>query len=187
MPQQRDDDKVVRVGGGESRRHTPRRIMIVVATLAVLMATTAGCSSNSSSSTSTGSSTGTSASSVESGASTASSYPAGKEQVCQARDQLKTSIDALTNPSLLLGGTAAIKTAVDQVQTDLTALGAAAKDDYKPQVSGLQTSLGQLQTAVGGLGSGDVTANLQTVGTAIASVGSAGASLFTQLQAACGS
>ena len=52
------------------------------------------------------------------------SYPAGKEQICAARDDLKTSLAALTNPSLLLGGTAGIAAAVKQVQTDLDAVAA---------------------------------------------------------------
>jgi hypothetical protein len=45
----------------------------------------------------------------------------------------------------------------------------------------------QLQTAVGDLGNGDLTKNLKTVGTAIASVGTAAEDLFTQLKATCGS
>ena len=44
----------------------------------------------------------------------------------------------------------------------------------------------QLQTGAGALGNGDETKNLQTVGTAIASVGPAAANLFTQLKATCG-
>ena len=187
MFRQPDDEVRIDICADYSLRHTLRPAVMVVATLVVLAATTAGCSSNSTSSTSTSSTISTAASPAKSGSPTASSYPAGKEQVCQARDQLKTSIDALTNPSLLLGGTNAIKAAVDQVQTDLTALVTAAKDDYKPQVSALQTSMEQLQTAVGGLGNGDLTKNLQTVGTAIASVGTAAANLFTQLKTTCGS
>ena len=187
MPRQRDDDKLVGVGGGESRRHTPRRVMIVVATLAVLMATTAGCSSNSSSSTSTASSTGTSAPSVESGSSTASSYPAGKEQVCQARDQLKTSITALTDQSVLAAGTTAIKASVDQVQTDFDAVKTAAKQDYHAQVTDMQDALQQLQTAVGNLGNGDAAANLLAVGKAVTATAAAAENLFTQLKTACGS
>lgn len=169
-----------------SGRRPSRRVVVVAAALAVIATMAVGCSSGSSSGSST-SSTSVAASTTAVASSTAPSYPAGKEQVCQARDQLKTSINALANPSLLLGGTSAIASAVDQVQTDLTALSAAAKDDYKPQTTAVQTSLQQLQTAVGDLGNGDMTKNLQTVGTAIASVGTAGESLFTQLKTACGS
>jgi len=188
-----DDQTRIGVRAGRSGRRIVGRVIAVAAALAVFAVTAAGCSSTStstssaSSSSSTGSTPSGSASSAKAGSSTATSYPAGKEQVCQARDQLKTSITALTNPSLLLGGTSAIKSAVDQVQTDLTALGTAAKDDYKPQVSAMQTSMQSLETAVGDLGNGDVTKNLQTVGTDIAAVGTAAADLFTQLKATCGS
>ena len=105
-------------------------VCLALAALAV-----AGCSSKSGSSAA--STTSTTAQSV-----TSSTYPAGKEAVCQARDQLKTSITALTKPTLLTGGSAAIKTAVDQVQTDLDALKAAAKTDYQPQV-GRAADIGQ--------------------------------------------
>jgi len=192
-----DDQTRIGVRAGRSGRRIVGRGSAVAAALAVFAVTAAGCSSTStstststssaSSSSSTGSTPSGSASSAKAGSSTATSYPAGKEQVCQARDQLKTSITALTNPSLLLGGTSAIKSAVDQVQTDLTALGTAAKDDYKPQVSAMQTSMQSLETAMGDLGNGDVTKNLQTVGTDIAAVGTAAADLFTQLKATCGS
>jgi len=186
------DQTQIGVRAGGPARRTVGGVLVVAAALAVFAAAAAGCSSSSTSSSSTSSSPSTSAStttakSTTAKSSAATSYPAGKEQLCQARDQLQASINALTNPSLLVGGTTAIKSAVDQVQTDLTALGAAAKDDYKPLVTALQTSLQQLETAVGDLGNGDVTKNMQTVGTDIAAVGTAAADLFTQLKATCGS
>ena len=63
----------------------------------------------------------------------------------------------------------------------------AGKQDYEPQVTAVQSSLDKLQTAVGNLGNGNVTQNLQAVRTAIAGTGTAAAALFTQLQTACGS
>ena len=151
--------------------------------LAVVLA---GCNSATSPSTSS-SATSSSASSASSAVSGSTGYPAGKEQVCQARDQLKTSITALTNPTLLVGGADAMKAAVSQVQTDLGAVVAAGKQDYEPQVTAVQTSLDQLQTAVGKLGTGSVTENMTAIGTAIAATGTAAADLFSQLKAACGS
>ncbi|HZM65379.1 MAG TPA: hypothetical protein VFC16_03640, partial [Nakamurella sp.] len=81
----------------------------------------------------------------------------------------------------------AIKAAVSQVQTDLGAVVAAGKQDYEPQVTAVQSSLQELQTAVGNLGNGNVTQNMQAVGTAIAATGTAAADLFTRLKATCGS
>ena len=170
-------------GAGRGPRAIPGAALAgaVAVTLAVVLA---GCSSSTSPSTSSSSSAATSASSAASGS---TSYPAGKEQICQARDQLKTSVTALTKPALLLGGADAIKAAVGQVQTDLSAVVAAGKQDYEPQVTAMQSSLNALQTAVGNLGNGSVTENMTAVGTAIASTGTAAAELFTQLKAACGS
>jgi len=128
-----------------------------------------------------------SASSSTTKTSISTSYPAGKEQICQARDQLKASITALTDQGLLSAGTTAIKASVDQVQADLDAVKTAAKQDYHAQVTDLQDALQQLQTAVGNLGSGDAAANLRTVGNAITATGAAAEDLFTQLKTACGS
>ncbi len=148
--------------------------------LAIAALSVAGCSSKSGSSDASASST--TAETV-----TSSTYPSGKEAVCQARDQLKTSVTALTKPALLTGGSAAIKAAVDQVQTDLDALKAAAKTDYQPQVDAVQASVKQLQTDAGNLGNGSVGQNLTTVGTDIAAVGTASTDLFTLLKTSCGS
>ena len=158
---------------------------IVLSSTAVLTVAVVGCSSSTSHPTSSASSTPPSTATATSGPS--ASYPAGKQQVCQARDQLKTSVTALTSPSLLAGGTTAIKAAVDKVQTDLSALKVAAKGDYQPQVTAVQTSLQQLQTAVGNLGAGDLAKNLPAVASAIAKVGTTSQDLFSTLQAACGS
>ena len=118
---------------------------------------------------------------------TVTTYPAGKEQVCQARDKLKSSLAALTNPSLLTGGKSGIKSAVDMVQSDLTAVAHAAKHDYKPKLDALQTALKQLQTAVDNLGNGNAAQNLQAVATQIGNVGSAASALLAKLQTDCGS
>ena len=125
--------------------------------MAVLAMAVAGCSSKAST-TSASTSTSTTA------GSTSTTYPAGKEQLCAARDQLKVSVTALAKPSLLVGGAAAIKSAVDQVQTDADAVKAAAKQDYQPQVNTLETSIQDLRTSVGNLGAGSVTNNLQASG-----------------------
>jgi hypothetical protein len=180
-----DRTRTSAAGGGP--RGIPRAAMAgaVAVTLALVLA---GCSSSTSPSTPSAASSSSSASSAASSeASGSTSYPAGKEEICEARDQLKTSITALTKPALLLGGTDAIKAAVSQVQTDVSAMVTAGKQDYAPQVDALQASTESLQTAVGDLGSGSVTTNMQAVGTAIAATGTAASDLFTQLQAACGS
>jgi hypothetical protein len=152
---------------------------IAASAVAVLALTVAGCSSSSKTTSATGSSSTT--------ASSPSTYPAGKEQLCAARDQLRSSITAVARPSLLIGGKDAITTAVDKVQSDLDALKVAAKQTYRPQVDAVEAALGDLKTAVGTLGNGNTSQNLQTVGTDIANVGSTSEDLLTTLKTSCGS
>jgi hypothetical protein len=156
--------------------HRLRIAALAPAALAVALAV--GCSPSASTTSATVSSTAP-------GSST--KYPAGKVQVCQARDQLKSSLAALTNPSVLTGGKSGIQSAIAKVQSNLTALSTAAKQDYKPQVDAMQTSLNQLRTTVGNLNDNDFSQNLQSVGSAIVNVGAASNDLFSKLQTACGS
>ena len=175
-------------------RRVPRQIGVrslgVATILSLLSAVVAGCASGGTTTSSASTSAATSsmvATSTMAPASGSTSYPAGKEDICQARDQLKTSIDQLTSTQLLTEGTNAIKAGVDQVQTDFDAVKAAAKDDYQAPVAALQSALQQLQSAVAKLGSGDATENLRAVGAAITTTGAASENLFTQLKTACGS
>ena len=156
--------------------------MTTAAILALAMALTA-CSSSTSPSV-TSSSAELQPSAQESGA---GSYPAGKEDVCQARDGLSASINALTDPALLTGGVAGIQAAVGEVQTSLTALVAAGQEDYGPQLDALQTALDQVQTAVADVGDGNAASGLVAIGAAIGSVGTAASILFTELRTTCGS
>lgn len=127
-----------------------------------------------------------SSSSYTAAATTTTTYPAGKEQVCHARDQLKTSVKALTKPSLLVQGRVAIKAAVGQVMTNLNSLRKAAKGDYKAQVAAVKASIQGVESAVGKLGNGQVSKNLQAVGAAITKVGTTSAALFSKLKTRCG-
>jgi hypothetical protein len=159
----------------------------VVAVVAIL-ALTAGCSSSTTPSTTTSTPTSAAASAAASASSSSSANdPAGKQQVCAARDQLKTSVTALTDASLLKGGTTGIKAAIAQVQTNLTAVKTAGKQTYATEVDAMQSAVDQLQTAAGELGNGNAAENLQSVGTAIAATGLAAEKLFSKLTAACGS
>ena len=160
-------------------RATPIAVGVVVAILAL----TTGCSSSTSPSTTTSTSTSAAASSSSSSA----NDPAGKEEVCAARDQLKTSVAALTDATLLTGGTAGIKAAVAQVQTDRAAVKTAGKETYATEVDAMQSAVDQLETAAGELGNGNAAENLQSVGSAIAVTGVAAEKLFTKLKTACGS
>ena len=181
------------VPGGRSPGRTIRSIG-VGAVLVLLAGTTVACgsgntttSSSAASSSSSSSSSSSAASASAAATSGSTTYPAGKEQICQARDQLKTSITSLTDQGLLTAGTTAIKASVQQVQTDFDAVKSAAKEDYHSQVTDMQDALQQLQTAAGNLGNGDAAANLVAVGKAVTATAAAAEDLFTQLKTACGS
>ncbi len=168
------------------------RSLAVAAVLTLLAGTTVACGSGSTTAT-TSSAAATSAAPSSTAAKSAAatsgstSYPAGKEQICQARDELRTSITSLTDMGLLASGTDAIKASVKQVQTNFDAVKTAAKDDYHSQVTDMQDALQQLQTAAGNLGSGDAAGNTVAVGKAITATAAAAEDLFTQLKTTCGS
>ena len=168
------------------------RSLAVAAVLTLLAGTTVACGSGSTTTT-TSSAAATSAAPSSTAAKSAAatsgstSYPAGKEQICQARDELRTSITSLTDMGLLASGTDAIKASVKQVQTNFDAVKTAAKDDYNSQVTDMQDALQQLQTAAGNLGSGDAAGNTVAVGKAITATAAAAEDLFTQLKTTCGS
>jgi hypothetical protein len=87
-------------------------------------------------------------------------------------------VTALTNPSLLTGGKAGIQSAVATLKTNLDEVASTVQSRYKPQVDAAKSALSELEKAVGKLGNGSVTSNLQTVGTAIADVGTTAAPDF---------
>jgi hypothetical protein len=153
-----------------------RRFVTVV--MAVLALTVVGCSSTTNT---------TSADGTTTIASSSLTYPAGKEQVCSARDQLKLSITEVARPSLLIGGKDAITAALDKVQSDLDTFRAATKETYQPQVDAVKAALRDLRAAVGDLGNGSLSQNLQTVGSDITKLGTATDDLFTTLKTTCGS
>ncbi len=165
-------------------RRRVRATPIAVGAVVAILALTTGCSASTTPSTT---STPTSAAASAAASSNSANDPAGKEQVCAARDQLKTSVAALTDASLLTGGTTGIKAAVAQVQTNLTAVKTAGKETYATDVDAMQSAVDQLKAAAGELGNGNATENLQSVGTAIAATGVAAEKLFTKLKTACGS
>ena len=169
--------------GPEHRR--VRATPIAAVAVAAMLALATGCLSSTTPSTTTTTASGTTTSAAVAAASSANG-PVGKEEVCAARDELKTSVTALTDASLLTGGTTGITAALGQVQTDLTAVKTAGKQTYGTEVDAMQSTVDQLKTVAGDLGNGKAAENLQSVGTAIAATGVA-EDLFSKLASACGS
>ena len=147
-----------------------------VACIAIAAAALVACSSSSSKSSSSTTSTTKSKS---------TSTTSGGSSTCAAKTDLQKSVQALKDPSLLLQGKDAITAAVDDVKTNLDALAADAKSDVQPEVDAVKSAISDLETAVGNLGNGSVSANLEAVGTAIAKVGSTSADLVNALESEC--
>ena len=131
-----------------------------------LVAAACGSSNNSSSSTEA-------ATTVEATTTTASA-----QALCAARDQLKTSIEALTSLDIVKNGTSSLTSAIDEVKNNLQAVKSAATDQLKPQVDDFTTKLQALQDAVGNAGSGGAS---QIISAATAAARS-GATLLSSLQ-----
>ena len=128
---------------------------------------------------------GCTSTSSSSSSSTTTTAVSGKQAVCVARDNLRSSVEALASPSLVTGGKAGIQSALDNVKTSLDAVASAAGAHYKPQVDAVKTAVSDLQTALSNFGSGSTTSNLQAAGTAIANIGTTAETLITSLQTEC--
>jgi hypothetical protein len=151
------------------------RPLVVAAALALASLFSGACSSGSSTSSGTTASTGTSSTAAPT-----------KANVCAARDQLRSSIQALTSVSLLTQGTSGIQAAVTKVRSDLDNLKGAAGTDYGPEVDALKSSLQALQTTVSSsLTSGNLVSNISKIGTQASAVGTAADNLFTLLKKSC--
>ena len=180
------------------RRRVSHRAVALSTGVVLVASVLAGCGSSTppgtTSSTAPAASTSVSAATSRGGdetgpsGSTSAGYPAGKEDVCQARDDLKTSIAALTDTKVLASGTDGIKAAVADVKTKLSAFAAAGKDDYRTEVDALQKAVDDLETALGNLGTAGVGGgNAAAIAGPALAVQQAATALFTKLTADCGS
>jgi hypothetical protein len=129
--------------------------------------------------TTTGPATTTTGSATTTTASTSGTSSAGTSNaaLCSARDQLKTSIQGLTSVDLVKNGTSGLQQAVDDVKTNLATVKSSASSELKPQVTALETSLQQLQTALSDTGS----AGVAGVVSAAKGVAQSGSALVTSL------
>jgi len=108
-----------------------------------------------------------------------------KAVVCAARDDLATSVRALTNPSLLVGGKAGVSTAVADVTAKLAALKSAGVTAYATELDAVSTSLAGLSSAASSISGSSLTADAQRVGTAISAVGASVATLGEAIGTDC--
>ena len=104
---------------------------------------------------------------------------------CKARDDLKASVKALASPALLTGGKAGLQSAADDVKSDLDAVVSSTKDADQSDVDATKAAIDDLKKAISDVGDGNLTSNMQAIGSALANVGSTGEKLVSNLGADC--
>jgi ABC-type glycerol-3-phosphate transport system substrate-binding protein len=100
------------------------------------------------------------------------------EQLCEDREALEDSIEALAGVDVVAEGTSGVEEAVTDVQASVRALSSSAAEDFQPEVDATRTALEELETALGDTGSAGVTG----VVSAIEDVVSSGDALLQSLQ-----
>jgi hypothetical protein len=100
------------------------------------------------------------------------------EQLCEDREALEDSIDALTDVDVIAEGTSGVEEAVTNVQDSVQALSSSAAEDFQPEVDATRAALEELETALGDTESAGVTG----VVSAIEDVVSTGDALLQSLQ-----
>ena len=104
-----------------------------------------------------------------------------QESYCAAGDSLESNLGALTDLDLIAEGTEGLNTAVEQVQSDLVELRESASEAAADDVSALEQSVDDLETAISSLG-GDLTSdNAAAVGASIRRVGTSAQAVLATL------
>jgi hypothetical protein len=98
-------------------------------------------------------------------------------ELCEAREDLRTSISGLSDVDVVRNGTSAITDALSQIKDDLGAVRSAAGSDVQPQVDAFQEAVDALQAAL----SGSDTPPVRDIVAAVQDVGTTGATLLTSL------
>ena len=107
------------------------------------------------------------------------------DAVCADKTKLENSVDSLVDGDLLTSGKSGIDSAVKKIQKDLDALRSSVKADLQPQVDDVKSALTELNDAVGDVGDGSLTDNIQAIGDSVSKVGSTAGDLFRDLDTEC--
>ena len=108
-----------------------------------------------------------------------------KPSVCDERDAVKTSVNDLLAVNPVSDGLNAVKTKLDAVNTSVKNLAGAAGDQYKPQITALQTSLKTLTSQVDALGSSPSASGLAAIPASAQQVATDFKSLTDAISSAC--
>ena len=146
----------------------------------VLLAAACGSSGSSSG----GSSSGGQAS-AGSAFSSAAAAPAATSALCEDVAALRGSLQRLTSIKVSATTVTELKTAAQDVQSNLSTLGSAAGSQWSEQIGNLKSALTRLQTSISTLATERNASSVSGVFTAIAAVPVAGRQLLTAASARC--
>jgi hypothetical protein len=140
------------------------RIVRIVVAIAATSVMVAGCSDDDESSSAT-------------------SPAASEADVCDARDALQRSLEALKDVDVRAEGTGGVEAAINGVKDDLEALVDSVGEELKPEVESVQDAVDELEAAVTNLDSGGAAKVLD----AVSSLASSASTLVASLEdASCG-
>jgi hypothetical protein len=115
----------------------------------------------------------------------ATTTTSAQQAYCADADQLRSDLSSLTDLDVVADGTDAVTAQFDALEDDLSALKSSAGDAASPEISDFETSLDDLQSAIGAV-SGDLTvANASGVVAAVQSVATTGTAVVTTLDSTC--
>lgn len=111
----------------------------------------------------------------------------GSTQACADLAALRSSLEALTKVRPAQDGAVALKTAIDNVRTNLEAAQASAADSeaLQPTVQQVKTSFDDLQSAASGVTAGNITQKAPAIASALRQVGTATQALSAKLAEVC--
>jgi hypothetical protein len=105
--------------------------------------------------------------------------------VCDSVDQLRQSVNHLTNASLSENGMSALAADLNQVKSDLSQVATDAKPEFQPQTDQLKVAVDQLSASVNTAKADPNATTLGGVGAAVRSVKTAVESLVGSLSNTC--
>ncbi len=109
-----------------------------------------------------------------------------KPEVCNSVDDLKSSIDGLTNIDVSSSTTInELQSGLDTVQTNLTTVKTDAKAEFSSQIDAVDTALGTLNTSVDTARSDPTANSLAAVGTAVTAFTTATQTLVDDVESTC--
>ena len=106
--------------------------------------------------------------------------------LCASWNDLKTSISDLQKIDVVAGGTNAVQTALQEVQTKFDAFHNAARDQFSPQIQQMSDALSTLQKAVQAMVASPGITTIGSAATAVNAVVAAFTALQTAVSTRCG-